>query len=75
MTYDEKMHFVAELIEGVRKDIFLKVPLMPEEWDGHELRRYIADRFELAVLGDYMTNKKSARYRAYRNVINTTNVL
>lgn len=46
MTYAEKRVFVDELISRVQAEIVAKIPKMPDEWDGHELRRYIADQFE-----------------------------
>jgi hypothetical protein len=46
---------------------------MPEEWDGHELRRYIADKFEEAVLtvgrsGPYGREHRK-RFSKYRNTV------
>jgi len=44
MTQQEKRRFINELMTTLKRDILAKVPDMPEQWDGHELRRYIADR-------------------------------
>jgi hypothetical protein len=46
MTRDEKHRFIHDLTEAVTLAIIAKIDDMPEEWDGIELRRYIADRFE-----------------------------
>lgn len=45
MTKDQKIDFIHDLVNAVRKRIIDRVNEMPEEWDGHELRRYIADQF------------------------------
>jgi hypothetical protein len=49
MTKDEKLQFIGDLIATVRASIVERVDEMPEEWDGIELRRYIADKFEEQV--------------------------
>ena len=74
MEAEEKKKFVRQLILNVEIDILKKVDKMPEEWDGHELRQYIADQFARCVIGDYMTNKKSRRFKDYRNVMETTDL-
>jgi hypothetical protein len=45
MTPIEKRAFIDELISNVHRDIVDRIPHMPSEWDGHEIRRYIADKF------------------------------
>lgn len=70
MTPEEQMNFACELIENVKKDIVHKilVPGLPAEWDGHELREYIAEKF-----GDcrsrLMTEPRSPRRRKYKNTV------
>src|SRR3990167_1436659 len=44
MTRSEQKKFVRELCFNVMHSILVKK--LPEEWDGHELRRYIADKFD-----------------------------
>lgn len=41
-----KAAFVRNLIRAVEADIRKDVEFMPETWDGHELREYIAEKFE-----------------------------
>lgn len=61
-----KRKFIRELCNNVRDDLLKRVSDMPEEWDGHELRKLIADRFAEVVISDQMkTNRR--RIRAYRN--------
>ena len=45
MNATEKKKFIRELIGNLRERILENVPRMPEEWDGIELRQYVADRF------------------------------
>jgi hypothetical protein len=68
MTRTEQGNFVTELIEHVKADILTILPHIPEEWDGHELRQLIADRFTKA---SKFTLQDRKRYRAYRNFIIT----
>ena len=80
MTQEEKITFVRELIDNVRDEIIAKVPNMPDEWDGHELRRFIADRFEeanmgLLARGQVRSRGNSKRLKAYRNEVIVNNLL
>jgi hypothetical protein len=45
MTKAEKRKFIRELIGSVQAGVLAQVERMPAEWDGIELRQYIADRF------------------------------
>lgn len=70
MTRDEKLQFIRDLTATVIFDIIAKVDEMPDEWDGIELRRYIADKFEEQVVGSrrgevrgYSRDKRLAAYR------------
>lgn len=78
MTRDEKENFLNLIIEAVRADIISRVAEMPEEWDGHELRRYIADKFErengLLAQGQVRSNRATKRLAAYRNIVATRNL-
>lgn len=78
MNTIEKRRFVRELIANVQRDVLAKVPLMPEEWDGHELRRYIADKFDESAItvGRSGTHGHDyrARTRAYRNEVLVRNL-
>lgn len=67
MTKREKTKFIRDLIAAVQKDIVKKVGEMPEEWDGHELRRYVADKFEESSMtikrkGDPEMRRRRRRY-------------
>lgn len=80
MTKAEKRKFLRELTSNVLKDVLAKVDQMPDEWDGIELRRYLADRFEAASIklpGSKFGGERKAmrsRYRAYRNEVLVRNL-
>ena len=45
MTLLEKGLFINELVENIRSDIIDNyLSKLPEEWDGHELRRRFEDQ-------------------------------
>lgn len=61
MTKLEQRAFIKELCNNVRDEL-VKADI-PDNWDGVELRRLIAVRFQRVVMGDL----KGARLKAYRN--------
>lgn len=69
MTKKDKRRFIRELIGSVKKTVLANVDKMPEEWDGIELREYVADKF---------TESKAApserRFRDYRNEVLVRNL-
>jgi hypothetical protein len=69
MNYREKKTFVSELISNIRRDIIAKLPDTPAEWDGHELRKYTAERFAQA---DWIMTGK--RLRNYKNEVLVRNL-
>jgi len=71
MDVPQKLTFIHELVDNVKNDIIRKVKDMPEEWDGIELRWYISEIFGEVVFGGFQ-DKKSKRYKAYRNFVITT---
>ena len=69
MDYKEKQDFIADLCNMVRDHILGKVSGMPEEWNGIELRQYIADRF--AEQAYYLQRKENhKRRRSYKDEVN-----
>jgi hypothetical protein len=64
MTLKEKRAFVRSLTNSVRNAILARTDAMPAEWDGHELRQFLADEFAREVYRPTMTGR---RLRAYRN--------
>lgn len=71
MNADTKRQFIEDLMTGMKNSILANVDKMPEEWDGHELRQYIADYVnDQAVI----VKMHSTRLRSYRNVVYTKNL-
>ena len=71
MSRKQQRQFVKELIRNVQADLLSIVDRVPEEWDGHELRQWIADRFDAA---SFTLDGMKARKRAYKNAIITLNL-
>jgi len=74
MNQAEKIRFVDSLIANVARDIVANVPRMPEDWDGHELRRYIADKFEESAMTIGKDKQYRRRFLAYRNEVIVRNL-
>lgn len=71
MTRQEKRKFIRNLTTAVRDDLLKKVGAMPEEWDGIELRRLLADKFEREVFSDLL---KGRRLKNFRNEVAVRNL-
>jgi hypothetical protein len=69
MNVTQQKRFVRELISSIQDEILSKVYDMPSDWDGIELRQYIADQFASAVYP-----MKGARKRNYKNSISIVNL-
>lgn len=73
MTPHQQRQFVRELINTVEREIADKIAsgAIPEEWDGVELRQYLADKFAGCIIKGIM---RRARTRAYRNTVLINNL-
>jgi len=71
MDIPEKLRFINDLTDNVKMDIVKNVKDMPEDWDGIELRWYIAEKFAEVVFGG-SEDKRKKRYQDYRNFLITT---
>lgn len=71
MTPIQKRAFVDELITNVHNEIVHKLAFMPDDWDGIELRAYLAQKFSSCVISGTMTN---ARKRRFNNEILVRNL-
>ena len=69
-----QIEFVKGLAGNVVNEIVQKIAdgKIPAEWDGIELRWYLADRFADAVMGS--DKKGGKRHRSYRNTVNVNNL-
>jgi len=70
MTRAEQQQFVDELITGIHFALNAKMDRIPDDWDGHELRQWIADTFQYNAT----LERKSRRYRAYQKAVITHNL-
>ncbi len=71
----EKVQFVDQLIGNVRVEIMVAITggKVPEEWDGHELREYIAEKF-VACRSPLMRAPRSKRKKDYHNAVLVNNL-
>jgi hypothetical protein len=74
MTPIEKRAFIDELISNVHRDIVDRIPHMPSEWDGHEIRRYIADKFADSAMSLGSDKSFARRFREYKNEVLVRNL-
>lgn len=65
MTRKEQERFVRDLTGRVQKTLLERLPKVPEEWDGIELRSWIADLFVEQALSPRRMGLK--RHRDYKN--------
>jgi hypothetical protein len=72
VTKKEQRRFINELFAAVKDSLQSKLSKVPKNWDGHELREWIADAFDSeATLRDKQRMGSTARLRAYRNDVLT----
>ena len=73
MTKEEQMVFVAQLADNVVLEIAKHIDdgAIPEQWDGIELRQYMADKFAECVIPGTMSPK---RRREYKNTVIVNNL-
>lgn len=67
MMRDEKARFIETLCDSVRDIALAHLDVMPEEWDGLELREYIADKFAVERYMAYDKKRYRKRLSDYRN--------
>jgi hypothetical protein len=67
----QKLLFIQNLTSTVTAEIISKISQMPIEWDGHELRQYMADVY--ARQTSHLM-KSGKRRRDYRNVVAVANL-
>lgn len=76
MTREQQKLFVEELCNNIRDDLLKKIDEneIPDNWDGHELRVFVADRFEESarISVFYKDGKRDGRRKraaAYRKAV------
>lgn len=70
MTPAKQKQFVKDLIRNIQGGMLTDLPRVPEEWDGHELRQWIADRFRNQI----SIPLEGKRKRDYKNAILVNNL-
>ena len=70
MTSEQKREFITSLCDSMRDEVIKRIPYMPDNWNGHELREYLAHMFkrESALRG---VKPYRRRLREYRNDVAT----
>ena len=66
MNIRDKQRFIKNLTGSIAAELCSKARLMPEDWDGIELRELLAEKFTNEAAG-YMKDKRGRRYRSYQN--------
>ena len=71
LTKSDKMLFVLDLTRSVSEQILslIRENKVPEDWDGHELRELLADKFAAQT-----TALSRSRKKAYRNAVLVNNL-
>ncbi len=76
MDEEEKIDFIVSLLENVKDKLLLNITRYPDDWDGIELRWLISEYVEANVIfGVTGHNKKSKRYKEYRNTVLVENLI
>lgn len=65
MTLEEKREFVRSFMESMSSGMVNACENMPEHWDGHEIRAFIAEKFAYQV--SELMKGSSKRGRECRN--------
>ena len=74
MSKADKIQFINELVESIRKDAVKAVEKMPDDWDGHELRAYLASRFIGATSTLWHRPEGRLRVKAFKNTCIVNNL-
>jgi hypothetical protein len=75
MKASEKRKFIRSFVGSIQKEALSKVAAMPEDWDGIELRVYLADKFGWEAQGGAVKRLMTRRRREdYRNAVYNNNL-
>lgn len=73
----EQRYFVQELTRNIADEICnnITMGLVPKEWEGHELRVLLADKFDAAAkMSLVRRSPRSKRAKGYRNTVLVNNL-
>ncbi len=65
MKRKDQKRIVKELLGSLAELVLAKLPRIPEDWDGHELRQWIADVFT----ANFVHALAPGRKREYKNTV------
>lgn len=71
MNQQEKTQFVNDICDNLRHALLERVSKMPEDWDGIEIREFLADT--VSTKFNYRPMERS-RKRAYANAVLVNNL-
>lgn len=75
MNSSQKRVFIRDLCRSICREVLTQVPKMPPEWDGHELRVLLAERFnDSASMSQIMRAPRSRQARNFRNAVRVNNL-
>lgn len=70
-TREKKGEFITALMDSVRTGLLSSLDRVPADWDGHELRQWLADAFASHVYKPAMSGR---RLKAYNNAVIVNNL-
>ncbi len=69
MNKQEKVTFIQNFMDAVQDELLRYIDSVPENWDGFELRWWIADAFKMEQIDYGDKRSHHARRRRYNNDI------
>jgi hypothetical protein len=75
MDLNEKVAFIENFVTSVKDELISKIQKgdVPSEWDGHELRSWVHEKFAYEVTST-MRDKRSARAKNFKNELIVRNL-
>lgn len=75
MNKTEKINFIQRITCSIATELIDKVEsgAIPEDWDGHELRQLLADKFAHET-SSLLREPRSKRMKDYRNTVIVNNL-
>jgi hypothetical protein len=72
MSKTDQERIVRELLNGARTALLQKLPNIPDGWDGHELRQWVADYFTWQTTALLRSDRR--RLSDYKQMVLTRNL-
>lgn len=76
MNKKQKAEFVRRITSDVRDELLRKIKSgdIPDDWDGHELRQLLSDKFAAEVFDRVMGDKRGKRRKEYERICAVNNL-